>query len=200
MKLAETIEDQFGFAKDQVLAKSWIPQKDLLGSGKISFFVSHSGNNGRLESIFYNVPLLCIPLFAEQVHNAAIVKRNKFGVMLLKEDLTNESFKMAVDTMLKEKEVYTQIMRRATEAVIEDPGSGEAVLKYHVNRLLKVGNADYLRNSEIKQQSIVEMYNLDILMLFLILIIFLSILVSVVICVFKLVKCTCRKVLKSKQE
>ena len=198
LKFAETIEDQFGFAKDQVLAKSWIPQKDLLGSGKISFFVSHCGNNGRLESIFYNVPLLCIPLFAEQVHNAAIVKRNKFGVMLLKEDLTNESFKMAVDTMLKEKEVYTQIMREATEAVIEDPGSGEAVLKYHVNRLLKVGNADYLRNSEIKQQSIVEMYNLDILMLFLV--IFLSILVSVVICVFKLVKCTCRKVLKSKQE
>ncbi|XP_063690769.1 UDP-glucosyltransferase 2-like [Bolinopsis microptera] len=198
LKFTETIEDQFGFAKDQVLAKSWIPQKDLLGSGKISFFVSHCGNNGRLESIFYNVPLFCVPLFADQVHNAAIVKRNKFGVMLLKEDLTHESFKMAVDTMLKEKGVYSKIMREATEAVIDDPGSGEAVLKYHVDRLLKFGNADYLRNSEIKQQSIVEMYNLDILMFFLI--IFLSIMVSILICIFKLVKCTCRKVFKSKQE
>ena len=198
VKFAGILHDQFGFTNNQVFAKSWIPQKDLLGSGKVSFFVSHCGNNGRVESIFYNVPLLCIPLFADQLHNAAIVKSNKFGVMLLKEDLTKESFKRAFDEMLRDRDMFAKNMQIAAETILKDPGSGGDVLKYYVNHLLKYGNANHLRNSVIKEQSIVEIYNLDVLML--LMIIFLGTLFGVLVCMFKLVKYVYRKVLKLKQE
>ena len=62
------------------------------------FFVSHCDNSGRSESISYNVPLqsalYCVPLFADQIHSAAIVKRETFGV-------------------IKEKQMCTQTMRGA---------------------------------------------------------------------------------------
>jgi hypothetical protein len=198
MKFSGTVESQFGFANNQVFAKSWIPQKDLLGSGRINFFLSHCGNNGRLESIFYKVPLLCVPLFAEQLHNAAIMEKNGFGIMLLKEGISIDSFKVAVDMMFKSRKMFAKKMKDASKAVIDDPGSGVSVLKYHVNHLLKFGNANHLRNSIIKQQSIIEVYNLDILLLFLT--IFLGTMAGILICGLKCVRCAYQKVSKHKQE
>ena len=42
-------------SSDHVLISMWLPQKSLLGSGEISLFVSHCGNNARLESVYYQV-------------------------------------------------------------------------------------------------------------------------------------------------
>ena len=47
-KFTKTVEDQFGFATDQVLAKSWFPQKDFTFARKIllspeSYFI-YSGD------------------------------------------------------------------------------------------------------------------------------------------------------------
>ena len=198
LKFSGKIEDHYDLPSSKVLVKPWIPQKDLLGSGKINFFISHCGNNGRLESIYYNVPLLCIPLFADQFHNAVIMAKKQFGIMLLKEDLNEDSFSAVVDKMIKEQHQYSKNMREATETVVDDPGSGAAVLKYHVNHLLKYGNADYLRNSMIKQQSVVEMYNLDILMISLLIV--LSFLTCFLVCMFKIVKCVYRRITKTKKE
>ena len=83
--------------------------------------------------------------------------------------------------MNKEQIIYSKNMKEATETVVNDPGSGGAVLNYHVNYLFKFGNADYLRNSMIKQQSIIEMYNLDILMIFLF--VGLSFLIGFLVCI-----------------
>ncbi|XP_075798758.1 UDP-glucuronosyltransferase 2B7-like isoform X1 [Microtus pennsylvanicus] len=49
----------------------WIPQNDLLGHPKTRVFVTHGGANGIYESIHHGVPMVGIPLFAEQYDNIA---------------------------------------------------------------------------------------------------------------------------------
>ncbi|XP_057627583.1 UDP-glucuronosyltransferase 2B7-like isoform X3 [Chionomys nivalis] len=49
----------------------WIPQNDLLGHPKTRVFVTHGGANGIYESIHHGVPMVGIPMFAEQYDNIA---------------------------------------------------------------------------------------------------------------------------------
>ena len=48
------------------------------------FFINHAGINSVLESIYYEVPQICIPLQEEQKYVAKIVQRKKLGIYMKK--------------------------------------------------------------------------------------------------------------------
>ncbi|XP_034364867.1 UDP-glucuronosyltransferase 2B1-like isoform X2 [Arvicanthis niloticus] len=47
----------------------WIPQNDLLGHPKTKAFIAHGGINGVYEAIYHGIPIVGIPLFADQPDN-----------------------------------------------------------------------------------------------------------------------------------
>ncbi|XP_057358267.1 UDP-glucuronosyltransferase 2B31-like isoform X2 [Manis pentadactyla] len=49
----------------------WIPQNDLLGHPKTKAFITHCGANGIYEAIYHGIPMVGIPLFADQPDNIA---------------------------------------------------------------------------------------------------------------------------------
>ncbi|XP_004681311.1 PREDICTED: UDP-glucuronosyltransferase 2B17-like isoform X3 [Condylura cristata] len=49
----------------------WIPQNDLLGHPKTKVFITHGGTNGIYEAIYHGVPMVGVPLFADQPDNIA---------------------------------------------------------------------------------------------------------------------------------
>ncbi|XP_052054411.1 UDP-glucuronosyltransferase 2B17-like [Apodemus sylvaticus] len=49
----------------------WLPQNDLLGHPKTKAFVTHGGANGIYEAIYHGIPMIGIPMFAEQHDNIA---------------------------------------------------------------------------------------------------------------------------------
>ena len=50
--------EELSLPLDRVYIQHWMPQKDILSHQKIKFFLSHCGNNGRLEAIYFNTPIL----------------------------------------------------------------------------------------------------------------------------------------------
>ena len=149
---------------NNVLLLPWAPQKELLMSGKITLFISHCGNNGRIEATFFNVPLLCVPLFADQPFNAKIVSWKGFGEFILKEDVPNK-FKSIVTNMLINHDFYVTNMKRASDIMKREPGTAKETLLFYIEHLVNYGNVDFLINDVIKKQSFVEIHNLDILFL-----------------------------------
>ena len=154
---------KYNVSPTKFLQQKWVPQKDLLGSGKVHFFISHCGNNGRLESIFYKVPLLCIPLFGDQYHNARLVLFKKFGLYLKREQLTAQTFELAIGDMLEQRTFFVERMTSAVDQAVGDPGAGTEMLRFYSDLLIKNGNSEFLINRIIENQWSHEIFNLDIL-------------------------------------
>ena len=121
--------------------------------------------------------------------------------MMVKEEFFEKGFTAInekVKLMLDYREKFKQNMVIAKETAINDPGSGQDVFLYHINYILKYGNARYLKNELINNQSLVEIWNLDVLTLaLLVIIIILAIVLSLLI---KMIKYAYRKVAKQKTD
>uniref|UniRef100_A0A2K6GNL7 UDP-glucuronosyltransferase n=1 Tax=Propithecus coquereli TaxID=379532 RepID=A0A2K6GNL7_PROCO len=52
----------------------WIPQNDLLGHPKTKAFITHGGTNGIYEAIYHGIPMVGVPMFADQPDNIAHMK------------------------------------------------------------------------------------------------------------------------------
>ncbi|XXG48972.1 hypothetical protein AAC387_Pa02g3278 [Persea americana] len=59
-----------------LVLQSWVPQAAILGHVAIGGFVSHCGWNSILKSVWFGVPVLAWPLYAEQMHNALQLVRD----------------------------------------------------------------------------------------------------------------------------
>ena len=134
------------------------PLSDLLGSGAITLFISQCGNGERISGALHRVPLVCIPLFADQYANSIAVLRRGLGGMVTREELTVDRLGDEIGGVLKEEVVKR--LERAAEAVMGEPRISEVV--FYVRHLLKYGDLAYLKNEIILQQSLTELYNLDI--------------------------------------
>ncbi|XP_027956428.1 UDP-glucuronosyltransferase 2B4 isoform X4 [Eumetopias jubatus] len=85
----------------------WIPQNDLLGHPKTKVFVTHGGANGIYEAIHHGIPMVGIPLFADQPDNIAYMKAKGAAVSLdfhtlSSTDLLNALRMVINDTSYKE--------------------------------------------------------------------------------------------------
>ena len=58
---------------DRVRTTKWAPQNDVLAHPSIRAFVTHGGANSLYEAAYHAVPIVSIPIFADQHDNAAKV-------------------------------------------------------------------------------------------------------------------------------
>ncbi|KAJ8452760.1 hypothetical protein Cgig2_005096 [Carnegiea gigantea] len=96
------------------VAKSWVPQIDILGHKAVGGFVTHCGWNSTLEAVCAGVPLVAWPLYAEQRFNKILlVEEIKIALPL------NESDDRFVCS--------DEIERRVKQIIVSE--EGEAVRK-----------------------------------------------------------------------
>ncbi|XP_062987535.1 UDP-glucuronosyltransferase 2C1-like [Elgaria multicarinata webbii] len=79
----------------------WIPQNDLLGHPKTKAFITHGGTNGIYEAIYHGIPMVGIPMFADQPDNIAHMKAKGMAVELNIQTMKTEDLVDAVNAVIQ---------------------------------------------------------------------------------------------------
>ncbi|NXV50393.1 UD2A2 glucuronosyltransferase, partial [Uria aalge] len=78
----------------------WIPQNDLLGHPLTKAFITHGGTNGIYEAIYHGIPMVGIPLFADQYDNIAHMRAKGAAVQLDFSTLKMQDLVDALNTVI----------------------------------------------------------------------------------------------------
>ena len=96
-------------APENVRVERWVPQQDVLGHASAA--VVHGGSGSTLGAIAAGVPLVVMPLFADQPQNARRVAEVGAGV--------------AVEPNREDLDATVSPLREAIRSVLDDPSYGE---------------------------------------------------------------------------
>ncbi|XP_008838565.2 UDP-glucuronosyltransferase 2B1-like [Nannospalax galili] len=89
----------------------WIPQNDLLGHPKTKAFIAHGGANGMYEAIYHGIPVVGIPLFADQPDNIAHMVAKGAAVRLDYSTLSTTDLLTALRTVINDPSYKENAMR-----------------------------------------------------------------------------------------
>ena len=142
----------------------WLPQNDLLGHPKTRLFVTHGGNNGANEAVYHGVPMLVIPVTADQPYSGLRVEVHGYGKFVRdKLAITADELHDMMREVIENK-TYTENIRRCSEITRSMPTAQEKFV-FWVNHILRFGGA-HLRPASI-DMPLYQVLMLDIVVFFL---------------------------------
>ncbi|CAG7682199.1 unnamed protein product [Allacma fusca] len=90
----------------------WLPQNDILAHPNIRLFMTHGGALSTQEAIYNGVPMVVMPICADQDINARFAEEKGFAITLEIADLSEEILLTAINKILMDGS-YTQTAREA---------------------------------------------------------------------------------------
>ncbi|XP_053122052.1 UDP-glucuronosyltransferase 2A2-like isoform X3 [Hemicordylus capensis] len=98
----------------------WIPQNDLLGHPKTKAFITHGGTNGIYEAIYHGIPMVGIPMFADQPDNIAHMKAKGMALELNIHTMTSKDLVDTVNTVIHNA-IYKKNAERLSQIHHDQP-------------------------------------------------------------------------------
>ncbi|XP_060718647.1 UDP-glucuronosyltransferase 2C1-like isoform X9 [Tachysurus vachellii] len=175
----------------------WIPQNDLLGHPKTKAFITHGGTNGIYEAIYHGVPMVGLPLFADQPDNINHMTTKGAAVMLDFNKMRSKDLKQALDDVINNPS-YKESMMRLSRIHHDQPMKPLDQAVYWIEYVMRNKGAKHLR-VEAHNLTWYQYHCLDVAA-FLLSVIALVVFIFVKTCGLLIRKC-CRKTsAKSKKE
>ncbi|BES95128.1 glucuronosyltransferase [Nesidiocoris tenuis] len=143
----------------RVKISKWFPQQGILAHPNTKLFISHGGLQSTLEAVNYAVPMVGLPIFADQPRNILSITIAGCGVSIDIGNFTQHSLTWAIEEVLNNKSYKEAMIRRSAmfRDKITDPTT-EAV--YWIEYVLKHGN---VLQPTSARMSFIQLYLLDVL-------------------------------------
>eukprot|EP00268_Persea_americana_P038446 TRINITY_DN38021_c0_g1_i2.p1 TRINITY_DN38021_c0_g1~~TRINITY_DN38021_c0_g1_i2.p1 ORF type:complete len:480 (-),score=51.13 TRINITY_DN38021_c0_g1_i2:173-1612(-) len=105
--MGQVPEELVGATKERGFLVEWAPQEEVLAHPAVGGFLTHSGWNSTLESVFAGVPMICWPFFADQQINSRFVSEVWRVGLDMKDTCDRETVeKMVRELMLERREEF----------------------------------------------------------------------------------------------
>ncbi|XP_078603319.1 UDP-glucuronosyltransferase 2A3-like [Branchiostoma floridae x Branchiostoma japonicum] len=123
---------------------AWLPQNDLLAHPKTRAVITHAGSNGLYEALHHGVPMVCLPLFADQPANAARVVARGLGVKLDFSTVTSDQLYQAILHVVTNTS-YRETAARLSRLHRDQPQSPMERAVWWIEHVIKHGRLPHLR-------------------------------------------------------
>ncbi|XP_064628746.1 UDP-glucuronosyltransferase 2B19-like [Lineus longissimus] len=187
-KWDKTLLKNYQVLPSNVLAVNWIPQNDVLGHRNIKLFLTHCGNSGQHEALYSSVPMVGLPLFADQPFNCRRIEEH-FGRHIRAKDLSKDKLLHLIKQVISDRK-YSDNIKKASAIFRDQPMEPRETAAYWIDHVIKYG-ADHLM-STTNEMSWIQILMWDVLFVVCVVI---SLLLLVV---FLVCRCLFRRCCRSK--
>ncbi|KAJ8954686.1 hypothetical protein NQ318_011378 [Aromia moschata] len=124
----------------------WFPQQDILAHPNVKVFITHGGLLSTTETVYHGVPILAIPVFADQHHNAATAVRNGYALSLAYHDpkFSEENLLHMLKELLYNP-TYRDNVKQRSELFHDRPQKPMDAAVYWVEYVVRNKGASHLR-------------------------------------------------------
>ncbi|XP_036145525.1 uncharacterized protein LOC105840599 [Monomorium pharaonis] len=116
----------------------WMPQIKILKHPNIKAFITHGGLMGAQEAITYGVPMIGIPLFADQFINIDTYVARNIALRLDLETITEKSMDAALNAILWDP-LYRETARNLSRQFLDRPLNTLDTANYWIEYVIKYG-------------------------------------------------------------
>ncbi|XP_058459802.1 UDP-glucosyltransferase 2-like [Malaya genurostris] len=152
--------DSFPNQPGNVLTKKWLPQDDILAHKNVVLFVAHGGLGGLAEARYHGVPILGIPIFAEQSGNVATVVREGWGLEVNYETLNEVTFSALLNEVLTNLS-YRQRAQKLSALYRDRPQTAMETACYWIEYVIRHKGAPHM-HYQGADLNFFQLYMLDV--------------------------------------
>ncbi|ALC39402.1 Ugt36Bb, partial [Drosophila busckii] len=139
---------------------SWLPQDDILAHPKIKLFITHAGKGGVAEAQYHGVPMLALPVFADQPGNADAMVKAGFGLSLDVQQLSEQQLEQHIQELLSNA-TYTLKVKKFSQLYRDRPLTARQSVVFWTEYVLRHKGAYHLQSPRL-HLSFVARHNLDV--------------------------------------
>ncbi|KAI1904891.1 hypothetical protein AGOR_G00010340 [Albula goreensis] len=175
----------------------WIPQNDLIGHPKTKAFITHGGTNGIYEAIYHGIPMVGIPLFADQPDNMSRIKAKGAAVVLHFNNMQSKDLVDGLNTVMNDPS-YKENAVKLSRIHHDQPMKPLDRAVFWIEFVMRNKGAKHLR-VQAHNLSWYQYHSLDVFAVLLVTVMLVTF-ISFKTCCFCLRKCCLRSRTKSKKE
>ncbi|XP_041982834.1 UDP-glucosyltransferase 2-like [Aricia agestis] len=170
-KLKQTVLWKFQTQSDRVPSNvhliKWAPQQSILAHPNLKMFITHGGQLSTIEAIHHGVPVVGIPVIADQHVNMASVVDKGFGIVVdLGEDMADD-MEVAIKKILGDNS-YALKAKELSQLYHDRRNPGEEMV-YWIEHVIRTKGALHLRSPALSLPFYKRFY-LDLVVLIFVLI------------------------------
>ncbi|PZC82952.1 hypothetical protein B5X24_HaOG200270 [Helicoverpa armigera] len=155
------LEEELTDVPKNVIMVKWAPQPSILAHPNCKLFVTHGGLLSTTETIHFGVPIIGIPLFADQFINVMRAIRKGFALQVDLGHDTPANLKVAIEEILSNPK-YTQKVKDLSFIYHHRETKPGHTLVHWIEHVIETNGAPHLRSPALHMPFYQKMY-LDLL-------------------------------------
>ncbi|XP_073132753.1 UDP-glycosyltransferase 91C1-like [Henckelia pumila] len=143
VKLPDGFEERIIRAGQGMVWKGWVPQLKILRHDSIGGFLTHSGWSSVVEALMLGVPLILLPIMADQWLNARVLDEKEMGLEVARNEengsISRESVAKAVTRVMVEEEgkKFRDKAKETMAHAFGDRGIHDRYVQHFIDHLLQ---------------------------------------------------------------
>ncbi|PZC72369.1 hypothetical protein B5X24_HaOG200273 [Helicoverpa armigera] len=138
-------KDELPGRTSNIRISKWLPQPDLLRHPNVKAFITQGGLQSTDEAISAGVPMVGLPIVADQWYNTEKYVHHKIGVKLDLDELSEQQLKNAIKTVVGNKS-YRENIVKLGQLMYDQPMTPLERAVWWTEHLLRHGGARHLRS------------------------------------------------------